>query len=98
MSRSNSLLQILTLRCEAASELGITSWTSRCPASSERRSGCHVLVCRLLPSVPQSDSGSIRQVVRRRDPHLLEDESDTTDVLSTEARNRITCAIREAGG
>ncbi len=96
MSWSSRLLQILTLHCDAASALASGELDEALPRLERVALWCHVLICKSCRRY-RSQIGLIHQALRSRDQFLV--EGDPNDhVLSTEARNRIARAIREAGG
>jgi hypothetical protein len=95
MSRLNGLAQILTLRCEAASELLSCELDESLPRLDRAAIFCHLLAsnsCRRF----RKQIRVIREAVRRREQLLVETETNG-GLLSSEARNRIALAIREAG-
>jgi hypothetical protein len=96
MSWSNSLLQILTLHCDAASALTSREMDEDLPRLERMALWCHVLLCRSCRRY-RRQIGLIRQVVRRRDQLVVEGDPNV-NLLSTEARNRIARAIRKAAG
>ena len=94
MSRSIGLLQILTLRCEVASEL--TSRELDEPLGGLERAALwgHLLVCRSCRRF-RGQLRLIRAALRLRDRLPLAAEGEDA-VLSEEARHRIARAIAEA--
>ena len=95
MSRLNGLLQILTLRCEAASELSSRELDESLTRVDRIALSCHLLAyksCRRF----RKQIRVIHEAVRRRERLLVETDGGG-DLLSSEARNRIALAIREAG-
>ena len=95
MSRLNGLLQVLTLRCEGASELLSRELDEPLTRLDRAALRCHLLVCRSCRRFGKQIR-LIREAVRRRSRLLA--ESEAGEGLSSEARHRITRAIREAGG
>jgi predicted anti-sigma-YlaC factor YlaD len=96
MTWSNRVLQILTLHCDAASALASRELDEALPRLERVALRCHLILCRSCRRY-RRQIGLIRQVVRRREPLLVEGDPNE-HILSTEARNRIARAIREAGG
>jgi hypothetical protein len=93
VSRSNRFSQVLTLRCEAASELSSRELDEPLPFLDRAALLCHVMVCRSCRRF-RVQVKVIRQAVRRRERALA--TADATECrLSVEARNRITLACRE---
>ncbi len=95
MSRLNSLLRILTLRCEAASELSSRELDESLPRSDRAALLCHLVACRSCQRF-RKQIYLIREALRLRERTLVEDDT-SEGTLSAEARTRITMAIREAG-
>jgi predicted anti-sigma-YlaC factor YlaD len=95
MSRLNGLLQVLTLRCEAASELMSRELDETLPRLSRAALSCHLLACRSCRRF-RGQMRVIRAAVRRG--RRLPAGTDESEGLSPEARLRITRAIREASG
>jgi predicted anti-sigma-YlaC factor YlaD len=95
MSRLDGLRKILTLRCEAASELSSRELDEALPRLDRAALWCHLLACNSCRRF-RKQIRLIREAVRRRE--RLRDETDADEgLLSSEARNRIARAIREAG-
>jgi hypothetical protein len=95
MSRLNGLVQILTLHCEAASELMSRELDESLPRLDRAALVCHLLACKSCRRF-RAQIQLIRKAVRRRERLLV--ETDTHGgLLSSEARNRIALAIRDAG-
>jgi predicted anti-sigma-YlaC factor YlaD len=95
MSRLDGLRKILTLRCEAASELSSRELDEVLPRLDRAALWCHLLACNSCRRF-RKQIRLIREAVRRREQ--LRDETDADEgLLSSEARNRIARAIREAG-
>lgn len=92
MTRLNGLLQILTLRCEAAAALMSRELDE--PLSRLERTAllCHLAACRSCRRF-RRQVRRIRQSLRLRDRAAA---SDADSGLSPEARARIARAIREA--
>ena len=65
MSRLNSLLRVLTLRCEAASELSSRELDDSLPRLDRAALLCHVLACRSCRRF-RAQVRLIRKAVRRR--------------------------------
>ena len=95
MSRLNGLLQILTLRCEAASELSSRELDESLTRVRLIALTCHLLACQSCRRF-RKQIRVIREAVRRRERLLAETDGDG-GLLSSEARIRMTLAIREAG-
>ena len=95
MSRLNGLVQILTLRCEAASELLSRELDEPLPRLDRAALVCHLLACTSCRRF-RKQIRVIREAVRRRERILVDDDANE-GLLSSEARNRIALAIREAG-
>ena len=91
MSLLNGLLQVLTLRCEAASELLSRELDEPLTRLDRAALRCHLLVCRSCRRFAKQIR-LIREAVRRNG---LLAESDSNECLSPEARQRITRVIRE---
>jgi predicted anti-sigma-YlaC factor YlaD len=95
MSRLDGLRKILTLRCEAASELSSRELDEALPRLDRAALWCHLLACTSCRRF-RKQIRLIREAVRRRE--RLRDETDADEgLLSSEARDRIARAIREAG-
>ncbi|MHB1561044.1 MAG: zf-HC2 domain-containing protein [Isosphaeraceae bacterium] len=92
MSRLNGLLQILTLRCEAAAELMSRELDE--PLSRLERTAllCHLAACRSCRRF-RSQVRRIRQALRLRDRAVA---ADADSGLSAEARARMVRVLREA--
>jgi predicted anti-sigma-YlaC factor YlaD len=95
MSRLNGLLQVLTLSCEAASELSSRELDESLPRLDRIAISCHVLACKSCRRF-RKHIRVIREAVRCRERLLIEADGNEGH-LSSEARNRIAIAIREAG-
>ncbi len=96
MSLSSDLLQVLTLRCERASELSSQEMDG--PLSTlERLALCgHLLLCVSCRRF-RGQTQLIRAAVRRRQRSLDDEQGGIGDgSLSAEARRRIACALRQA--
>ena len=94
MSRLTRLLQVLTLRCEGASELASRELDEDLPRVDRVSLLCHVLVCNSCRRF-RKQIRVIRESVSRRDAFAA--ISTAKEVyLSSEARHRISNAIREA--
>jgi hypothetical protein len=94
MSRLNGLLQILTLRCEAASELSSRELDEPLPRLDRAALFCHLLACYSCRRF-RKQIRAIREAVRKPEGLLVETDANE-GLLSAEARNRIARAIREA--
>ena len=94
VSRLNGLLQILTLRCEAASELSSRELDESLPRLDRAALWCHLLACRSCRRF-RKQIRVIREAVRRRERLLA--ETDATRDSFPRRRDRIARAIREAG-
>jgi predicted anti-sigma-YlaC factor YlaD len=94
MIRLNGLLQILTLRCEAASALSSRELDESLPRLDRAALRCHLLACNSCRRF-RRQIRVIREAVRRRGQVLVEADADQ-GLLSSEARNRIALAIRQA--
>ncbi len=92
MSRLNGLLQILTLRCEAAAALMSRELDE--PLSRLERTAllCHLAACRSCRRF-RRQVRRIRQSLRLRDRAIA---SGADEGLSPEARARMARALREA--
>lgn len=95
MSRLNSLLHVLTLRCLAASELASRELDEPLPRLDRMALWCHLLACRSCRRF-RKQLRVIREAFRRA-PKLL-DETDADERLSPEVCSQMVRAIREAGG
>jgi hypothetical protein len=95
MSWLKGLMQILTLRCEAASEQSSRALDESLPRLECIALSCHLLVCKSCRRFSKQIR-VIREAIRRRERLLLEADANG-HVLSSEARNRIALAVREAG-
>ncbi|MGP0063068.1 MAG: hypothetical protein ACLQGP_05620 [Isosphaeraceae bacterium] len=95
MNRLNGLLQILTLRCEAASELSSRELDESLPRLDRAALHCHLLACNSCRRF-REQIRTIRETVRGRGRLLVETDANE-GLLSQEARDRIAHAIREAG-
>jgi hypothetical protein len=94
MSWWDGFLQVLTLRCEAASELASRSLDESLPYLDRAALSCHILACKSCRRFCKQIR-VIRSAIRRRERLLLESDADGC-VLSSDARNRIAHAVREA--
>jgi predicted anti-sigma-YlaC factor YlaD len=94
MSRSNGLLRILSLRCEAASELASRELDEPLPGLERVALWGHLLACRSCRRF-RRQIRLIRESLRRRD-HRPAPEGPDDGVLSEAARRRIAHAIAEA--
>jgi predicted anti-sigma-YlaC factor YlaD len=94
MNRLNGLLQILTLRCEAASELSSRELDESLPRLDRAALLCHLLACNSCRRF-RMQIRTIRQAVRGRE-RLFVETGANEGTLSPEARDRIARAIREA--
>ena len=95
MSRLNSLLRVLTIRCEAASELSSRELDDSLPRPDRAALLCHVLACRSCLRF-RAQVRLIRKAVRRR-AQLLAETDSTNGRLSAEARYRIALKCRQNG-
>jgi predicted anti-sigma-YlaC factor YlaD len=96
MSRLERLLQILTLRCEAATELSSRELDEALPRLDRAALLCHLLACNSCRRF-RKQILVIREAVRRRERLLVESNANER-LLSPEARDRIARAIRDEGG
>ena len=96
MNWANRLMRILTLHCDTATAFSSQELDEALPRLEHVALWCHLMVCRSCRHY-RRQIGLIRQVVRRRDQLLVEGEPNG-NILSTEARDRIARAIREAAG
>jgi hypothetical protein len=94
VSRTNGLLQILTLHCESASELASRELDESLGGLERAALWGHLLVCRSCRRF-RGQIRLIRAALRLRDRLPTAAEADET-VLSEEARHRIARAIAEA--
>ncbi len=92
MSGLKGLLRILTLRCDAASELSSRELDERLPRLDRAALFCHLLACNSCRRF-RRQIGLIREAIELREQHLVEDNPNE-DGLSEEARNRIALAIQ----
>jgi hypothetical protein len=95
VSRLNGVLRVLTLHCEAASELSSRELDESLSRLDRAALLCHVLVCRSCRRF-RAQVRLIRKAVRRRE-QLLAEMGSTEGRLSAEARYRIALACREVG-
>jgi len=95
VSRLTSLWRVLTLHCEAASELSSRELDDSLPRLDRAALFCHVLACRSCLRF-RAQVRLIRKAVRRC-AQLLAETDSTEDRLSTEARYRIALKCREDG-
>ncbi len=95
MNRLNGLLQVLTLRCEAASELSSREMDESLPRLDRAALLCHLLACNSCRRF-RKQIRTIREAVRGRE-RLLVDTDTYEGALSPEARDRIALALRDAG-
>ncbi|MGO9466690.1 MAG: zf-HC2 domain-containing protein [Isosphaeraceae bacterium] len=95
MSRLNALLRILTLGCEAASELSSRELDDSLSRLDRAALLCHVLVCKSCRRF-RAQIRLIREAIRRR-AQLLAETDSPEGRLSAEARYRIALACREVG-
>jgi len=96
VSRLNRLLRVLTLHCEAASELSSRALDDSLPRLDRAALLCHLLACRSCRRF-RAQVRLIRKAVRRRREQLLAETDSTEGRLSAEARYRIALACREVG-
>jgi hypothetical protein len=95
VSRLNPLLRVLTLRCEAASELASRELDGSLPRLDHAALLCHLLVCRSCRRF-RAQLRLIRKALRRR-AQLLTEMDPAEGRLSAEARYRIALACQEIG-
>ena len=95
MSRTSRLLTVLTLRCEAASELASHELDMALPFWDRMALSCHVAVCKSCRRF-RVQIRLIRQAIRRRE-QLLHETRSIDDGLSAEARSRIALACGRFG-
>lgn len=95
MSRLNRLVRVLTLRCEAASELSSRELDDALPRLDRAALLCHLLACRSCRRF-RAQVRLIRKGLRRR-AQLLAETDSTEGRLSAEARYRIALDCRETG-
>ncbi len=95
MIHSNGLLFILTLRCEAASELASRELDEALPRVERAALWCHLLACRSCRRF-RKHLRVIHEAIRRNRGNPAEAEGG--EGLSPQARDRIARAIREACG
>ncbi len=94
MSRLTSLVRVLTLHCDAASELSSRELDESLPRLDRAALLCHIFVCRSCRRF-RAQIRVIRQAVRRREWLLAATES-AEGRLSAEARHRIASECHEA--
>ena len=94
MSRLNRPLRVLTLHCEAASELSSRELDDALPRLDRAALLCHLLACRSCRRFRADPLDS--QGLRRRE-QLLSETDSPEGRLSAEARDRIARACREVG-
>jgi predicted anti-sigma-YlaC factor YlaD len=94
MSALNRVLQVLTLRCEAASALASQELDGLLAPLDRAALYCHLALCRSCRRF-RKQIRLIRAAAHRRARELGEDNSHE-ERLSTEARERIARAIRQA--
>jgi hypothetical protein len=90
VSRTSRLLNVLTLRCEAASQLLSRELDEALPFLDLLALSCHVALCRSCRRF-RAQIRLIRKAVRRREQLLAESHS-AEGGLSPEARKRIAIA------
>ena len=95
MNRINRLLQVLTLGCEAASELSSRELDESLLFLDRAALSCHVLVCKSCRRF-RIQIRLIRKAIRRRE-QVLNEMRSTEDCLSDEARKRIRLACEQLG-
>ena len=95
MSWLKSLVRVLAIRCEAASELSSRELDDSLSRLDRAALVCHLLACRSCRRF-RVQVRLILKAVRYR--AQLSDETDSTeDGLSAEARHRIAVACRDVG-
>jgi hypothetical protein len=95
VSRTSRLLNVLTLRCEAASQLSSRELDEALPFLDRLALSCHVAVCKSCRRF-RVQIRLIRKAVRRREQFLAESRS-AEGGLSPEARKRIAIACGQLG-
>ena len=95
MSRTSRLLNVLTLRCEAASQLSSRELDEALPFLDRLALSSHVALCKSCRRF-RVQIRLIRKAVRRREQLLAESNSIEAG-LSPEARNRIAIACGQIG-
>lgn len=95
MTGVNGLLQVLTLRCEAASVLSSRELDEPLSRLDRTALWCHLLACRSCRRF-RKHLRLIRAAVRL--DRRLASGAGATEGLSRAARDRMARAIREAGG
>jgi predicted anti-sigma-YlaC factor YlaD len=95
VSRLNRLVGVLTLRCEAASELMSRELDDPLPRLDRVALLCHLVACRSCRRF-RAQVRLIRKAVRRR-VQLLAEADSIEGGLSAEARHRIALACQELG-
>jgi hypothetical protein len=89
-------MRVLTLRCDAASELSSRELDESLSGLDRAALLCHILVCASCRRF-RAQMRVIREAVRRRERFLLETDS-AEGRLSAEARYRIARECQEASG
>jgi hypothetical protein len=95
VSRTSRLLNVLTLRCEAASQSSSRELDEALSFLDRLALSCHVAVCKSCRRF-RIQIRLIRKAVRRRDQFLAESHS-AEGGLSPEARKRIAIACGQLG-
>jgi hypothetical protein len=93
--RLTGLWRVVSLRCEAASELSSRELDDSLPLMDRAALLCHLVACRSCRRF-RVQVRLIRKAVRRG-AQLLTETDPTEGGLSAEARHRIALACREAG-
>jgi hypothetical protein len=96
VSHLDGLLRVLTLRCEAASELASRELDDSLPRLDRAALLCHILVCKSCREF-RAQIRLIRSALRCRGQLLTATDSPDAQ-LSAEARYRIALVCREATG
>ena len=91
-----SLVRVLTLRCEAASELSSRELDDSLPRLDRAAIFCHILACRSCRRF-RVQVRLIRKAVRYRRGQLLAGTDSAEDGLSAKARHRIALACQDVG-
>jgi hypothetical protein len=95
VSRTSRLLNVLTLRCEAASQLSSRELDEALPFLERLALASHVALCKSCRRF-RVQIRLIRKAVRRREQLLAESHSAEAG-LSPEARKRIAIACGQMG-
>jgi hypothetical protein len=95
VSRTSRLLNVLTLRCEAASQLLSRELDEALPFLDRLALSCHIALCKSCRRF-RAQIRLIRKAIRRRE-QLLAESYSAEGGLSPEARKRIAIACGQIG-